>query len=212
MLSSGHPITSMPLYYVADVWHVGSFDAADKNTHGSSQEGTGLSVSECPDDWCSIVKLGGHPTWHLTRPGAAFLDYHEMTQVHRNAIIEWGIAKGYLEMRSKFKLSYLDSEYDETRFQLLDSREDAETEAADLEDASIEEVSVPDATEAMSARLRFKADAIAAEDFVATFYVEDETDLDGVWWHDTYDPASLSAPRGVIVLRALPSWQRQLSN
>jgi hypothetical protein len=32
-------------------------------------------------------------------------------------------------------------------------------------------------------------------------------DLDGVWWNDRLDPASLSAPRGVILPHAASRWQ-----
>lgn len=210
MQSTELPLAALPLYYVEDVWHVGSFNPADKNMHGSSQEGTGLSVSECPEDWCDIVRLGGYPTWQLTRPGAAFLDYHELTQAQRAALVAWGIQKGYAEMREMFQLSYYDSEDENTRFQLLETRDEAELEGAEMEDAVIAPVTVPFPTDAMIARLKFNASPIEVLDFLATFYIEDETTLDGVWWHDTYDPAALSAPRGVILLRALPTWHRQV--
>lgn len=210
MQSTQDALATLPLYHVDEVWHVGSFKPEDKNMHGSSQEGSGLSVSECPEDWCSIVRLGGYPTWQLLRPGAAFLDYHEMTQPQRDALVAWGIEKGYAEMRGMFKLSYYDCEDEDTRVQLLETREEADLEGEEMEDAVIEQVTVPYPTAAMVARLKFNASPIEVLDFLATFYVEDETKLDGVWWHDTYDPAALSAPRGVIMVRALPDWQRQV--
>jgi hypothetical protein len=36
--------------------------------------------------------------------------------------------------------------------------------------------------------------------------VEECTDLDGLWWADDYDPDRLTAPRGVILPRALQAW------
>ena len=198
----------LPVYTPEQVWHVGTLNPADKNMHGSSQEGTGLSVSECPEDWCYIVRLGGHPTWEFTRKDAQFLDFFAMTEPQQAALLAWALEKNYVEMQDRFKFSYFDCESECDRFQMFDTREDAEYEATEYEDAPIEVVSVPCPTQAMHDRLGFKAEPIGVMDLVATFYVEDETELDGVWWFENYAPELLSAPRGVIVPRRLEAWTR----
>ena len=46
-----------------------------------------------------------------------------------------------------------------------------------------------------------------AETLVLTLYVEDETDLDGIWWDDPINArVAGSAPRGVILAARLPRW------
>lgn len=212
MQSNDHPLATLPLYQPDKVWHVGSFNPADKNMHGSSQEGTGLSVSECPEDWAGIVGLGGYPTWELERADARFLDYHAMSDAQRAALLAWGIDRGYAQLREMFKMSYFDSEYEEERYQLLDTREDAELEGCEYDDAVIEAVTVPYPTAAMHERLKFRAEPLSVQDFLATFYVEDATALDGVWWHDTHEPEALSAPRGVIVACQLLAWTKVQSS
>lgn len=208
MQPMSNPLATLPVYQPEKVWHVGSLNPADKNMHGSSQEGTGLSVSECPEDWCYIVRLGGHPTWEFARANAQFLDFLAMTEPQQAALLAWAMDKGYVEMQDRFKFSYLDCESECERFQMFETREDAEYEATEYEDAPIEVVTVPCPTQAMHDRLGFTADAIGVMDLVATFYVEDETELDGVWWFEDHAPELLSAPRGVIVPRRLDGWTR----
>jgi hypothetical protein len=208
MQPNNNPLATLPLYHPEKVWHIGSFNPAHKYKHGSSLEGTGLSVSECPEDWCYIARLGGHPTWELAREGAQFLDYHALSDAQRAALVAWGIEHGYAQMREMFTMTYFDSEHESHFYQLLHTRAQAEDEAGDYDDATIEAVTVPCPTDAMHARLKFLAEPLGVTDFLATFYVEDATALDGVWWHDTHEPEALSAPRGVIVVRQLPAWSR----
>jgi hypothetical protein len=192
------------------LWHVGSLRIADKGIQGASQEGSGLSISLHPDDWASIARLGGNPTWALRRPENKFLNFHKLNSAQREALQAWGIGKGYLALKAQWELKYFDSELDDDCYCRFDSESEARQEIPDwLEEpdmATITPVVVPCPTPAMAARLGFDTKFCDAMDMTATFWVEDETSLDGVWWQDTYEPQLLSAPRGVIVKRALQSW------
>lgn len=192
------------------LWHVGSLLAADKGRQGASQEGSGLSVSIHPEDWATIARLGGYPTWDLHRPANRFLAFHKLSKAHREALQSWGIAKGYLILKPQWKLQYYDSEMDDECHCLFDTEEEARKEIPDWldesEPATVSEVTLPCPTTLMAERLGFDTRFCDATDMAATFWVEDETSLDGVWWQDTYAPESLSAPRGVIVRRAIPQW------
>lgn len=204
---AGQPL---PLQRLATVWHIGSFDAADKGCHGASLEGTGLSVSVDPDAWEAIAKLGGYPWWKLHRKEGAFVDFHALGPEHLDAITQWGLARGWLCMQPQWELSYYDDELDDRRLMTFDTAEEAQAELEEYavydESAKVEAVVRPCPTEQMHQRLGFKSSVFGALDIVATFWVEDETQLDGVWWWDLLDPQSLSAPRGVIVRRALGGW------
>lgn len=190
------------------LWHVGSLNAADKGK--TSQEGQGLSVSKHPQEWSSIARLGDQ-VFELRRQGGRFLDFHALTKAQRQSLVAWGIAADLLEMRPMWKLSWLDGETEEGRHCLFSEQSAAQAEADWMREEGTEAVElVAETRPALSAkavsRIGFKLDALLAEDMVATFWVEDCTDADGVWWQDTLDPSALSAPRGVINLRQLPGW------
>jgi hypothetical protein len=201
---------AVPVKRFTKLWHVGSLQMADKGIQGPSQEGSGLSVSVHPEDWTSIARLGGYPTWNVQRKSNRFLDFHKLTPAHRDALQAWGIAKGYIVLKPQWELVYYDSELDDECRCLFDTEEEARREIPDwLEESNhpkITEVVHPCPTPAMMERLQFDTKFCDAMDMAATFWVEDETEMDGVWWNDVYAPETLSAPRGVIVRRALPQW------
>lgn len=201
---------AVPTKRFTQLWHVGSLQVADKGQQGPSQEGSGLSVSLHPNDWASIARLGGNPIWDVRRLLNRFLNFHKLSLAQHKALQAWGIGKGYLVLKQQWELKYHDSEADEDCICLFDTEEEAHREIpdwlGDSEPATVREVTRPCATPFMAERLGFDTRFCDAMEMTATFWVEDETDLDGVWWQDTYAPESLSAPRGVIVRRALPHW------
>lgn len=209
---AGQPL---PLQQLSTVWHIGSFEPADKGCRGSSLEGTGLSVSVDPEAWQAIARLGGLPWWRLSRRNGAFLDFHALDKAQRDALMAWGLEAGWLQMQPQWELSYYDSEVDDTRMCTFDTEQAAADELEELsqhdETAKVDAVHRGCPTELMTARLGFKTSPFNALDIAATFWVEDHTALDGVWWEDLLEPHNLSAPRGVIVCRALPGWRRQKS-
>lgn len=195
------------------LWHVGTLDVTHKGCRGASHEGNGLSISQCPEDWTGIAHLSGD-TWEFRKPANRFMAFHKLTPRQRQALQDWGVATGYLELREQWKMSYYDSETEDTCFCYFDTEEEARAEIPDWveEDEgaapaiTMHMIACP--TASMNQRLGFDTATCHALDITATFFVEDETELDGVWWQDTYAPHNLSAPRGVIVKRALSTWDR----
>lgn len=203
--------TDVPTRKFAQLWHVGTMQVADKGCDGASYEGTGLSISTHPQDWGRIARLGNQ-TWSLRRRPNQFLNFHKLSKAQRAALQAWGISKGYLTLEKRWEMRYFDSDMDEECFSIFETEAQAQAEVPDWLDededppAKVSEVLMACPTAAMTARLQFKTDCSNALDITATFWVEDETELDGVWWNDRLAPESLSAPRGVIVCRALPLW------
>src|SRR5271170_4901116 len=193
------------------LWHVGSMDVNDKRE--GSLEGIGLSVSVNPEEWAQIAEIGGD-FWELTKPGNKFLNFHRLSKPQRQQIMTWGIQNGYAEeISNTWRFVYFDSEADEERYMEFTTQQEAQ-EQLDEQGEGGEVVPVHSRGIVGTARLgqrtknsRGASDIGMAFDLVVTVYAEDELDCDGVWWADTFVPASLSAPRGVIFPSKLSSWK-----
>jgi ADP-ribose pyrophosphatase YjhB (NUDIX family) len=203
------------------LWHVGSMNPNDKRD--DSYEGAGLSVSVNPDEWQQIARIGGD-LWELTKAGNRFVNFHRITAGQKKAILQWGIQNGLAESAELWRYSYTtESEYGdepEQRYGLYDSEAKAReqlggySEGPEGYDPAVEGVEKVEggvkATAKLSQRThRNNIDPSEVYDLVVTVYAEDMLDCDGVWWADTLDPASLSAPRGVIFPSKLSGWTQK---
>lgn len=210
MLLANAPVSVRSL---TRVWHIGTLDRRDKGRRGPSFEGDGLSVSVDPDAWEEIAKLGGLPRWVLTNPRGRFVEFHALTEIQRTAIADWGITHGLVCKKDTWALSYYDEELeDRCTLEIDDEAEACETLDDLLEhDPDSEPELKPAETLAVTSKLceRIGFKPLDAFDVLVALWAEDETTLDGVWWADRLAPELLSAPRGVIVRRALPNWRRR---
>jgi hypothetical protein len=191
------------------VYHVGTFKAAHKGLQmPESQEGNGLSISVNPHEWAEIARLGGGRLWQLDKKGGLFLDYHQMDATLVVLIRNWSLQYGWAQQEKRWRIEWEDCETEELTYMLVDSHAAALEEISFMEEAASgpTEVEVLCTTESLSRRVGFAVDPLSVPDILSTLWVEDCTDWDGVWWADTLAPESLSAPRGVINLKSLPSW------
>lgn len=194
------------------VFHIGSLDPAE--ARGRSYEGAGVSVSLCPAAWDHIAEIPGAPWWRLECEGARFLDRHALDEQTRQAIADWGVKQGLAESRRGVQIEY-DYEYEfsgvERCVRYCADRADAleEIEQEELDNAKISPatwlVALPALEARCSARIARAGDCF---DYLLPIWVEDCTDVDGVWWEDDFDPEGLSAPRGVILPSRLDRFQR----
>lgn len=201
--------SALPWRRLRKLWHVGTLNPAHKGK--DSIEGNGLSVSQHPQEWSSIARLG-NTVFTLSRPAGRFLDFRRLKPDELLALQAWGLEAGYLSLRPFWELRWTDGEDGDTRFTLFQDEAKARDEAEFMKDEETEDVVLELVQRAALAeqafeRLGFKLDPLCSEDIVATFWVEDCTNADGVWWQDRLDPYALSAPRGVINLKQLPNWQ-----
>jgi hypothetical protein len=196
---AGAPV---PVVSPVGLTHVGSLDASAKKAW--SYEGGGLSVSVNPEEWARIAHLGG-PVWNLTKTDGVFLDYHEMTDAQKAAILAFGLERGYVVEQTGYTAAYFDDEWDQEMSSVYLTRAEAELEAED-NDADITEETIIVAT-ALFPDSTVKAGGQWPEQILATVWVEQEAEgLDGVWWEDELDVSRLSAPRGVVVPRNIGDW------
>lgn len=190
------------------VIHVGSMRAEQKKT--LSYEGAGMSVSVHPGEWERIAKLGGGDWWHLTRTGNAFLEYRDLTEQQKDAITDWGVARGYVERATAFEVSWWDEE-DDRKFALIFTTEpeaQAELEGREDLDGTMSERATVRTTEAFPDPT-VRAGSINEHEILTTLWAEQETTMDGVWWDDTFDLAARSCPRGVVLADRLQPWSRR---
>lgn len=194
---------NLPLVSLDEVFHVGTLNIDDRADW--SYEGDGLSVSIHPDEWAQIAKLG-RTTWVIRKPeweDLTFVSWHDLSSEDRDALRQWAHARGWVEQRQVFRVSWEDADWHDTVSMDFDSEPEACVEAEfriqnEDTDARVEPVTVwrPTATFPES---RTSRDADPTDVLLAVYVRETRPDLDGVWWDDDFDPEGLSCPRGVLV-------------
>jgi len=194
--------TSAPLATLGTVTHIGTLDLADKGNQGPSYEGDGVSFSIHPDAWESIARLGGQPWWTADVSELKLIDGHALVEQHARALANWGVDEGWITSVSEFVVRWWDDESDETMEMVLPTRAAANTEAEDMEDATVLERKGWAPTAKLVERMRHSPRDVGRPkakviDDVATAWAR-QHGFAGVWWADDFAPSRLSAPRGVI--------------
>jgi hypothetical protein len=201
---------SLPVLKKRSVWHVGNL-AAPRRKVSSSLEGSGLSVSEHPEEWTQIAKLGGQVTYELNRrdgqPGV-FVNMLRLGQ--QRAVLEQAAAdEGLLKHARRWRFVWWDDEDEATRYSLHASRVEASREA-EFMDGRVEPVEMFVGTtrlgEVWRSYFTSRLDDTMASDFATLLLLERSGLYDGAWWNEILDPFGLSAPRGVIFQTRLPEW------
>lgn len=192
---------------VGEVFHWGRFDPKHKQL-AFSYEGSGLSVSRCPEAWHQIARLGGNPLHRLAKAGARFLNMTALDDNQREYLLDMARRSGRLVQVKAWQVTVYDEELERLTHYLYRSAEEAEGEADEAEDgrASIARTNSHEAGPALRYAPAQGQMGAAIEDIAILEWLEDETDLDGAWWFETYDPDTYSAPRGTIFQSRLSSW------
>lgn len=200
------------------VWHTGWLDADRRQTW--SAEGNLLSVSEHPDAWEHIARLGGAPRWHLTPIDAEgaerdsrFITVTEIGRQHQDDIWRWGEKEGYVEAAQVWTATWYDDEWDDLMVVQATSRAELEAETEGYGG----EITVADgwkATDKLAARGRggrlLAGEEIDPLDHLVILLAE-AGGYDGVWWDEILDTSRLSAPRGGIGAWAWTRWAAELA-
>jgi hypothetical protein len=186
------------------VAHIGTMDRSLKDK--GSYEGASLSVSIHPGAWSSIARLGGEG-FVLSRidgEPVTFVNANKLSRDEKAAVIAWGKQEGLLCDREVYIASYYDVEDEATRKIECSTREEA---MAEVEDQPRKRIQGPKLVLGATEQLLHLSDQTSgrcgissdfAYDLVLIAYVEKNLLVDGVWWDETLDVESLSAPRGAI--------------
>lgn len=184
----------------SQVFHVGTLrsDLRKNNNY----EGFGLCVSECPDEWIRICKLGGLPTHRLDKDDGVFADYYS---VDKHVLASWAIESGFVTNVSAYNVHFVDAETDEDCFMTFENWEDANAEAESY-DTDVVTVEVPIPSSKMYEHFGFEVERSSALEYALQIFVEENhPDVDGVWFDNSCN-GHYSAPSGVIFENKVKSW------
>lgn len=207
-----------PVHSFDRVAHIGTWPnapAARSPRSGASYEGIGLSVSQHPEAWEHIAKLGGFPTrWLVRRDGkpGQFVDGHV---VHAPALA-WARSQGWIVDRPAWEVCWEDDELErQVCFQLLDYAEALE-EAAERAESEPRQISLPLPAGKLLKRLndfygpqRDDQHPAFEGELVNRWVATQHPEFDGVWWDNILDPVTLTAPAGLILPERLSAWRVQ---
>lgn len=196
------------------VYHVGNLDGTRDNP-SYSQEGDGVSVSRCPEDWARIAGDLGGTTYGLVNPEAVF--YDAALGEARDFVYDWCLDNGFIREVEGHRLYYEELATGTERYVEFYDRVAAEVkdDSEDYPESRVEDVTSVRLDTAgreywKRAFTRDTGEVSASEirGLLPVWYAEhtSEEDYDGVWWHNRHEPHNYSAPRGVIFQSKLDEW------
>lgn len=196
---------------IETLYHVGTMDIADKSSF--SLEGNGLSVSICPNEWMKIARMTSSTIWSLYKRNVQMLDYYSLTENEFKIATAWGIDKGYLEECIIFKSIRFDDEMDCELESVFETFEEACEESCfenkynsyeeylsvkENEYSKVEKEIGYKPTSKLKEISMVNVDISNSQEINLLMFLEENTELDGVYWDEILDIYKYSAPRGVI--------------
>ncbi len=197
-----------PVYSPHDVYHVGTLDISHQTKTTGDLEGLCLSISEHPEAWTQIARLGGRQTWkgqRLDGSRPCFLEATDLNNDQLNHIISWAVDNDLLSMQKRFVARWEDNELSQMQEMICSSYQEALDEAGDGEGVLRRIVPVALAKLSHWASACEGVAGPQAQDYAIIAFAE-RSGYDGVWWHEDLDPIYLSAPRGGICPGRIAQW------
>lgn len=187
------------------LYHVGTLNAADKGLRfKGSYEGSGLSVSLDPARWIQIAKLGGFPTWKMTRDTeATFVNRHELDESDIENIKTWAAEKHYFVEKDCWMVTWDDDELESEMCISLNSLEEAREENPYNTDENITKGTRLIATEELLERSAIYSRTDCTDGLIIA-WAEDHG-YAGVWWED--EDGAYSCARGTIFASHVSDWK-----
>ena len=189
----------MPFHYhqwKKPLYHVGYMKAKPWPT--SSMEGPLLSCSPCPEEWRQIAKLGPAPVWKVVPHEPFYLvDILGTPDWERKQLLEEACKLGVIKQATLYRVRCDSEDEDkEDRFMIFERKDEAVQETVEGEKPEPFEgwVSLPKLSLYWHGTQK-RISPSFVEDAALVYLAEQTTPSPGVWWNETFDPASLSAPR-----------------
>jgi len=193
-----------PTRKITKVYHVGEINIKSKSKF--SLEGSGLSVSNNPEEWRRIVKLDNKETHILTNVNGVFVEGNKLNKHQKNNIISWGLKNNYITETETFKVCWYDDEMESNICMEFTTYEEAKEEAGDDRIIKVNKNGILPTNKLNLLSMQNKIEPSQTFDLLLTIFIEKNTNYDGVWWNDKLDVLKYSAPRGVIFNTKLNNW------
>lgn len=206
-------VQTLPVFEAPSVYHVGTLDRLGERKRSSLYASRGLFVSLHPDAWKGIARLGGLPTWELSRSDAVagrFVDWLALAPEQLAEITARSVRAGLLEEGALYEYRRHDDEWDQEFVSVFLTRREALREADGFE-SQVREVRGHLPTDRLLVLwrehfTRAVPELLAAAQFAHELVLE-EDGYDGIWWDETLDVSRLSAPQGVIFAQRRSEWE-----
>lgn len=188
------------------VTHVGTMNPDKRNNNNF--EGVGLCVSECPNDWVRICKLGGLPRFNLAKANSIFASY---LSVNKASLTHWANKNGFIQTQPVYRVYFIDCETGIESYISTECRETAQVEAEAQESKICEGVMhIP--TDKLNDHFCISVPKDNALEYSFQLYVEKYyPEVDGVWF-DYENDGDYSAPSGLIFDKSLLNWSPEEVN
>jgi len=201
------------------VFHVGDLDLG---AHGEvlplsgrrgreSQEFTGLSVSEYPEEWTRIARLGGFATYELRRRDGKSGRFVDMLRLKPEPLLAEAIERGWLKKQVMWKASW-EEEVNWDEWEQYESLHETEEEALQQVEGLDGDVVAREVWVATAPLQKIYAGSFSGElgpkasEFAVLLLLEETGSYDGAWWEEELRPEILSAPRGSIFQSKVAEW------
>lgn len=208
---AGSGVLKLPAQRITFLYHVGTLDPAQAGQR-RGLEANALSVSHAPEAWTQIAKLGGYPTWELTKnDGGLFLVATSLKKTEKAHLLTLAQEAGYIEPIQMWRYPCPSPDEDDEgySYSYADTREEAieEADSCEYPRRLVKAVDTFKTTAKLDAFLETKPEAGFMAESFAIIAMAKLLGYDGIWWHEDHEPDAYSAPRGGLF--SLTGWRRK---
>ncbi len=205
-------IGHFPKVTANSLFHWGTMRVENINKSGFSQEGNNLSLSECPNDWSKILRLGQESKlFSFSKTGGIFVDILSVLKDNinnelREELLSLAITNGLLERKEIYKFEYEDPETEDIMQMFFETREQALKEAYDECEVFCELSYIGTKKLRDSLGVSEELSRIRGEEYAYIDLIKKYTNVDGIFWNYQNDVNIYSLPLYCIFPHKVSEW------
>lgn len=210
----------LPVRSISRVWHVGDLRKPMPTYNFPGLEGNGLAVSHHPESWRRIARLGDSSTWRLTKTCGVFLSYYDIRSDLWRKIEAWAEAVGYVVRGEIHRVEWYSDDVGRplgyARYSLFRTEQEARKELEggvySKETAFIPADRLNEWYSMITGREGKSCPLLLTRHMVVFLLAQEAGTMDGVWWDEELNVEDLSAPRGCIFQKSMPTWSVEIEH
>lgn len=206
---------SYPIVKTNILYHWGTMDKKFVNKNGSSYEGSSLSVSTCPEDWCKLLNLTGKDKlFTLKKSKSVFVDILSILNDFKYKDLKKNLIKSAFDnklIESKVVYKYVFDDEGINSYMIFDNKEDALCESGDIDD--IHEIEINVGTQKLISELNIGKDLalLSGEEYGIIAMLKKDINIDGIFWNYNHNIFSYSLPLYCIFSNKVSEWNVNLN-